>query len=67
MMLSLIFTILALVFCPHASNFDFVCTHAVFEPGTFIGCEDGRYGIEDETAYAGLTWIDGVPSLVTGP
>lgn len=39
---------------------------AIVRPGEFIGCVDARPS-DDDRAYAGLVWIDGVPSLVTGP
>lgn len=40
--------------------------HPVIRPGVFIGCEQAHPG-EDDAAYAGVLWIDGSPSLQTGP
>jgi hypothetical protein len=40
--------------------------HPVIRPGVFIGCEQAHPG-EDDAAYAGVLWIDGRPSLQTGP
>ena len=42
------------------------CT-PVFEPGTFIGCEDRTPLPDDDAGYAGVIWVDGVPELETGP
>lgn len=41
--------------------------YPVILPGVFLGCEDRTYLPDDDASYAGLVWIDGIPSLSTGP
>jgi hypothetical protein len=69
-MLELLCAVLAILAQPAAPSPAFVadilpCEVSVWAPGDFIGCTTSE--TEDDAPYAGLVWINGAPSLQTGP